>query len=470
VCGRQAARVAGYKRLGSVGKPAKLSGDNSSRARRGNATQAGPQLKLGYTGARTSPVVSLMATPAGRPGLYNRAVKPVLQPAFTGQSAFTEALPFLAVICTGVIGTLVFISLPIFVAGIAGQFGWSEREIGWLAAADMGGTALASLLISVLIARITWKKTIRLAIVCAIGGNLLSMAMASIGTLLLIRLLTGFSNGVMLAVVFVILTRSRHPDRYFGFYVLAQLGLQVVLLPMLPGIIADWGMYAVYMLFAAASASSLLLLRYFPKQPADRPTNVPGEAAPATQQPRAWAFLALAAQGLYFLAPAAIWAYFESIGETFKLSISTVGHALGLASLAGIAGALLVVVLGNRFSRSACMAVGTAVSMAAVWVLLHESGFTWFLLAAALVNLAWNYTFPYQMGTLALFDQHGAVAALSLVVQTFALSLGPMLASFLLADKDFSVILWACQGCYLVSLLMFFLSSYRGAPRQAVLL
>ncbi len=376
-------------------------------------------------------------------------------------------------IITGVIGTLVFISLPIFVAGIAGQFGWSEKEIGWLAAADMGGTALASLLMSVFIARMAWKKTIRLAVVCAIAGNLLSIAMTSIGTVLLIRLLTGFSNGVMLAIVFVILTRSRLPDRYFGVYVLAQLGLQVVLLPMLPGIIAQRGMPAVYILFAAASAVSLLLLRYFPAQPGGQPAAAPAalsdKPAPGAQQPGAWAVMALSAQATYFLAPAAIWAYFESIGETFELSISAVGDALGLASLAGIAGALLVVVLGSRFSRNASMAVGTAVSMVAVWILLHESGFTWFLLAAALVNLSWNYTFPYQMGTLALFDRDGAVAALSLVVQTFSLSLSPMLASFLLVGSDFSVILWACLGCYLVSFLMFFLSSHRGASRAASL-
>lgn len=412
-----------------------------------------------------------MATPARRAGLYNRAVKPTHRSAFTAQSAVTEALPYLAVVITGVLSTLVFISLPIFVAGIAGQFGWSAKEIGWLAAADMGGTALASLLMSVFIARMAWKKTIRLAVVGAIAGNLLSIAMTSISTVLLIRLLTGFSNGAILSIVFVILTRSRHPERYFGVYVLSQLGLQVVLLPLLPRIIGLWGMPAVYLLLAAASAASLLPLRYFPAQAgpsAETLPALPDKAAQGAQRPSAWAVLALSAQALYFLAPATIWAYFESIGERFELSIAAVGNALGLASLAGIAGALLVIALGSRFGRNASMAVGTAVSLAAVWILLHESGFTWFLLAAALVNLSWNYTFPYQMGTLALFDRDGTVAAFSLVVQTFGLSLGPMLASFLLVGKDFSVILWACQGCYFVSFLLFFLSSHRGASRAAL--
>jgi len=173
--------------------------------------------------------------------------------------------------------------------------------------------------------------------------------------------------------------------------------------------------------------------------------------------------LALLAQALYFLAPAAIWGYFESIGESFSLTIGAVGDALGLASLAGIAGGVAVVVLGNRFDRMWSMAAGTAVSVLAVWILMTGSGFFWFLLAAVFMNFSWNYTFPYQMGTLALFDRDGSIAVLSLLVQTFGLSFGPLMASFLLAGGDFSLILVSCIGCYLSSLLLFWFSSRREA-------
>ena len=74
----------------------------------------------------------------------------------------TYAFSHLAVAATGVIATLVFLILPIMVSSIAEQFGWNEKQIGWLAAADMGGSALASLLLAGVISRLDWKKSIRI--------------------------------------------------------------------------------------------------------------------------------------------------------------------------------------------------------------------------------------------------------------------------------------------------------------------
>jgi len=379
----------------------------------------------------------------------------------------TYALSYLAVATTGVIATLVFLILPIMVGGIADQFGWSEKQVGWLAAADMGGSAIASLVLAGFIAKLEWKKSILIAICFAVAGNLISIFMDSLGSLLLIRVLTGFSNGVIMSIVFAMLCRSANPDRHFGVYVFLQLSLQAILLPLLPQVIALWGMSFVYVFLALASIASMSLLLSFPKQPVAKtpsPSNrlfadPSADVTSADGSGRRGA-LALFAQAVYFLAPAAIWGYFEVIGEGFNLTSNAVGNALGLASLAGMAGALLVVVLANRFGRNLNMTVGTVLSMAAVWLLMQGSGFFGFLLAAVLLNFSWNYTFPYQMGTLALFDKDGSIAVLGLVVQTFGLSIGPIMASLLLVGSDFSNVLWVCGGCYGVSLLLFLACSY----------
>ena len=390
----------------------------------------------------------------------NASVLKTIKPSF----------PYLAVVSTGVIATLVFLTLPILVAGLAEQFGWVDREVGWLAAADMGGSALASLVMAAFISRVDWKKSVRVAIVFVIAGNLISIFVESLSLMLLVRVLTGVSNGVILSVVFAELCRSSNPDRYFGVYVFTQLSLQVLLLPLMPEAIAWGGMTVVFVFLAAASAASSLLVRYFPGPLATR--EIPGTPAQLletgeAERVRTWGVLALAAQGLYFLAPAAIWGYFESIGESFSLSMGSVGDALGLAAIAGIAGGVVVMVLGNRFGRIRSMGLGTAISVLAVWLLMTGSGFYGFLIAAALVNFSWNYTFPYQMGTLALFDRNGSIAVLSLLVQTFGLSFGPLLASFLVIGGDFAPILVTCMACYLVSLLLFYISSLHGARKKS---
>lgn len=376
------------------------------------------------------------------------------------------SLPYLALVATGVTATLVFLILPILVGGLAEQFGWGDREVGWLAAADMGGSALASLAMAVAISKVDWKKSALLAIVFVIAGNLVSVFVESLPLLLLVRVLTGISNGVILSVVFAGLCRSSNPDRFFGVYVFAQLSLQVLLLPLTPTVIAWGGMTAVFIFLAGASAASGLLVRYFPDPESGGEGSAQSfqmaELSNAADS-RKWGILALAAQGLYFLAPAAIWGYFESIGETFSLSMATVGEALGLGAIAGIIGGVTVVVLGNRFGRFPSMCLGTAISLLAVWLLMSGSGFYGFLMAAALLNFSWNYTFPYQMGTLSLFDRNGSIAVLSLLVQTFSLSFGPLLASFVLVAGNFSPVLVACMACYMGSLLLFYISSLHGS-------
>lgn len=170
--------------------------------------------------------------------------------------------------------------------------------------------------------------------------------------------------------------------------------------------------------------------------------------------PGGWASIALSAQALYFLAPAAIWSYLEPIGSDFALDIRLVGYALSIASVAGIAGAAAVI-LFTRFDRIRCMGFGVLVSLVAVLVWIFGSGFAWYLSAAALFSFAWNYTFPYQMGVLSRFDKAGNVAVLSLMIQLSGLAFGPMLASMLLTGQGYDTILWASVLCYLVSFAMF---------------
>jgi predicted MFS family arabinose efflux permease len=165
------------------------------------------------------------------------------------------------------------------------------------------------------------------------------------------------------------------------------------------------------------------------------------------------------AQAIYFLAPGAVWGYLERIGQKFSLSLSQIGFALGASTFAGIAGALLVVLLGKRAPRGIAMAIGSALSIASVLLLMDGTGLTRYFIAAALFNFAWNATFPYQMGLLALLDRTGAVAILSLLVQLGGLAAGPLLASMLHPDEGYAPILVACIGCYLVSLSLFRVSA-----------
>ena len=167
------------------------------------------------------------------------------------------------------------------------------------------------------------------------------------------------------------------------------------------------------------------------------------------------AIVALGAQAIYFLAAAAIWAYFEAIGRGFGLSLAQVGAALAASAIAGMAGSGAVIVIGARLPRVLLIAAGTIVSIGSVLLLAQGAGYLSFLVSACLFNFAWNYTFPYQMGVLAQLDRHGSVAVISLVVQLAGLALGPAIGALLLTGAGYGQILYACGACFLVSLVLF---------------
>jgi predicted MFS family arabinose efflux permease len=359
----------------------------------------------------------------------------------------------LALVAIGVVATLTLGMLPVFAGSIVAAHGWGDRDLGWLASADMAGSAIACLLIARRVAAMHSRRVAWISLAAVVATNLLSVQANAFAELMALRVLAGSANGVLLAIVYTGLCHSSVPDRSFGLYTLGQLATQAVLLALLPGWIARQGIAVVFYLLAATSAASALLVFGIP----DRliaASPVPTPAA-GTGSPRRQATLGLAAQAIYFLAPAALWSYFEAFGRGFGLAMETIGLALGASALAGIVGALFVIGCGHRCLRLPSMAAGTAVSVVAVICLIAGQAPTAYVSAACLFNFAWNFTFPYQMGVLAAHDRDGSVAVASLVVQLVALASGPAIAALLLTDGGYGRILWGSLGCYALSLALF---------------
>jgi predicted MFS family arabinose efflux permease len=360
-----------------------------------------------------------------------------------------------ALLLAGVASTLVLVSLPVFVGAMSGTFGVTAREVGWLASADMAGSALASLAVIPFMGRIRWRQAATGAIVAMLAGNALSMLASTLPTLLAARAIAGLGGGVVLSLAFVGLCRSSHPDRYFAIYVFAQLALQAVALAGFPALLAAYGLDAIFLLLAGTAAATLTLVPLFPGAmpavAARDDARVPRQVATVSTG----AAVALVAQAVYFLAPGAAWGYLERIGQSFALTLPQVGNALGTATFAGMAGALLVMLVGSRASRWPALVIGSALSMLALGLLMQGSGLARFLLATSLFNFAWNATFPYQMGVLATLDRNGSVAVLSLLMQVGGLALGPLLGSMLRPDQGYGLLLLACIGCYAASLALF---------------
>jgi len=374
----------------------------------------------------------------------------------TGMASLDHPVSIGALILAGVISTVVLVSLPIFALALGEKTGATTEQLGWLASADLLGSAIASMAGSLWLNRMNWRKMILVASVSIFICNLISTQITSLDIMLVVRFLCGLGAGVIITATFAGLCHTSNPDKSFGWYVTLQLILQSVLLIGFPPLMATWGTDVIFVCFMGFAVLGALLIPWLPSGLGD-------SVVPKSVKVPRMAKVGLAALGIYFLAPAALWGYFEPIGRTFALDTAVISEILGLSAFAGIAGAFTVVLVDVKIGRMVSISIGVILSLFAVWMMLDGQGYMQFMITTCLFSYAWNYTFPYQMGVLAQYDEGGSMAILSLAVQLLGLAFGPFLASVLLVNEGFSLILLAVVASYLVSYVLFWISN-RAAP------
>ena len=386
-------------------------------------------------------------------------------PVLKNQPTLQSPLSIVAMIVIGVFSTSVLVSTPILSAAMATRVGGGQDFIGYLASADFFGMGVASATASFWVLRRFSRRLLLIILGGVFFGNIISIFVSSFAYLFALRFIIGCLNGLILSVVFVGLCRTRSPDRSFGIYVFVQLALQSVLIPLFSWI---WEAYGASSLFTALALFPLLsipLLLLFPSSIAQSHQLTTGSTK-TTGVKMIWAGAALIGLFIYFLAQAGIWAYIEPIGQSFGVSGQEIGNALGLAAFAGMAGAATVLVIGSTISRAFLMSLGIGLSVIAVILLSGASGFLLYLLAASIFNFAWNFTFPYLMGVISLFDDSGEVAVLSLVAQLFGLALGPFIGALVVSDNEFGPLLSLSILVYCVSFAIFIVCNRVAAARS----
>lgn len=371
------------------------------------------------------------------------------------EPSFHKPSSLWALILSGVLATCVFVSFPIFATVLGEKSQAATSQFGWFASAELSGNVLVCLTGMYWLGLFDWHKLLFGALGLMAIFNLVSIPIDDLNVLLLARFFCGVGGGIVVVIVFTSLCHASNPDRAFGWYVVLQLTLQLILLVSFPHLIEQIGNMAIFICYAGFAVFCMFLVKFLPK---GLPTqnNISQQRGNEHTKLSTPARIGLLAQGIYFLAPAALWAYFEPIGKTFALDTATISQILGMTALAGLLGAGMVVLLGRRLNRIFFMSIGVVISVCAVLIAYNGQGYFQFLLVGCLFNFGWNFTFPYQMGVLAKYDRKGEIGALSLLVQTLGLAIGPMMASMLFTDSGFHKVLTGVLICYTLSYIMFY--------------
>ena len=333
-----------------------------------------------------------------------------------------------------VIGPSVFIVQPGFVQGLVELLNYSEQEAGYVAAAEMWGIAITTVLLTFLTTRLNWRHLIMISAVLMVAGNLTSLLFSDPIMFALTRVVVGIGAGTMISLGFTILGLTADPGKNFAYMVMWVLlygGLVMILLPTAFELI---GMNGLLVFFALFASLAFFFVRYLPSS-AEEHVHLEEDSITA---PSIYRALAVISVFIFFMGVGAIWTYLFLIGIDSGGTEQQVANALTLCQFTGAAGAFTAVVVANKYGRIKPLIVGVLGCLIAMFMLFGVIGVVIFTLAVSVFNFAYNMTHPYLYAALSSIDRSGSIIRYAVAGQMLGTAIGPTIAASVVAPSMFT--------------------------------
>jgi predicted MFS family arabinose efflux permease len=358
-----------------------------------------------------------------------------------------------ATIYLAVIGAAVFIVQPGFIQGLVELYGFSEQQAGYIASAEVWGIALTTVVMALGGHNFSWLKILRASIALFVAGNLISLSTSEAVSFGSVRFIVGLGAGGLISLSFTIIGLTRLADRNFGFLIMGVLIYGALGLWVLPTAFNVVGMQGVILSFALFGATGWACLRHMPDS-GEEHLQVEEDA---TDLGGSFRLLAILAMFTYFFAQGVIWAYLFLIGLNGGVGEQEVANGLMLSQFLGIAGAFVAAMAGRKFGRTVPLAIGIIGGGLVLTFLFGTFTALAYALTVCVYNFAWNMTHPFLLAAMASFDRHGRVVVYAVAAQMLGLAIGPAFAAFLLSEGDYSRVIYAGIGLFMLSYLLILL-------------
>lgn len=362
-------------------------------------------------------------TPIGVLALTDRPISPV-----------EDRLSGACAIAVGVIGQLVFVTMPFFLALVKQDRHFSESEISLLSSADMLGMFLASLAAVLWIGRSAWRRAALLALALLMGATLLSLSADAILPFAALRILCGFGAGSLMAIGMSAMGERKKADAWFGWY-LATLSLAGMATSYaIPRFVQPYGLAAYLIALMVLYAPLVIVIAGIPQRSRKA---APKEAAVRTDAPLLLAVLSLAAIFFFGTSIFATWSHLQLIGEARGFAPSTGGDAMSLGFLLGIPVSIAAGLLPGRVHRVALFALLALLHLGGLLLMVSYGAPFPFQAAILLIGVGWSFASPLQVGLTASLDSGGRFVVLFVAAMKISyVFAGAMLALLLQGEAS----------------------------------
>ncbi|HKJ18806.1 MAG TPA: YbfB/YjiJ family MFS transporter [Xanthomonadales bacterium] len=376
-------------------------------------------------------------------------------------------LAIVSVTALGVIGSIVFLLLPMLIGAFTETLSLRTSQVGLLGSADMMGMFIAAIVATFWIRSCNWRVIAALSCGLLVVCHLASGFTQAYLPLLTVRLLAGFAGGSLMSIALTSLGDSRHPDRFFALFVSAQLTLGGIGLWVFPGLLAQFGLGGVFTGLAAVVFCSALMIPFIPQQGRNPVVTVlkkqgledsDQESQGRALQPGGMTpgVMALVACFIFNMGIMMVWAYLERMGNAAGLPGDYIGRTLGLSLLAALVGALLAAGFETRFGRVMPLLVTLGVQAIALVLLATDLSRTSFMLGVMLFAFGWNFPVAYQLAITVTIDVSGRLVVLFLSAVKLGYAVAPVIAAQLFwFDMGYAPVLALAAVCFLASTIVF---------------
>lgn len=352
---------------------------------------------------------------------------------------------------------MVLLIAPVIAFPLTTKYSLDSGQIGLLFSCELGAFSLATIPAYLWLNRIPLVRSVGFFTVIVILGNIVSGFVPTFEVLLVVRIITSLAAGSITVVLLSIGPKAANPGRAFGLFVVCQLIMGVIILAVFPSLYANADVSAMYWTIAGLSLVCLFFVPLFkginlaevgpgdPEQSSSARVTLDRSKIPA--------FVAGLVSILFFyIAMSGVWTFMGQLAISAGNSEDSTSVVLMIATIAGIASALLATILGSSPRRRLYLLSGFIVQCVSVAVLLGTPGLIRFAVAAILFKFGWTFLLPYLLGSVsALGGGSQTMNTVNLMIGG-GFALGPVLAGSLIAGPaGFTGMILVCLSSLLIA-------------------
>ena len=345
-------------------------------------------------------------------------------------------------------------TMPMIIGTFVDSAGFSGLDAGFLASAEVGAMAAASLLTASLLGKFPPRTLALTGVAMVTTGHAITPEFHTVAEIATCRALAGFGGGMLYAAACATIARLGNGDRRFAIAMVMQGILIAGLLALLPIAIDAHGPRGLFLTLAGLSLLAVPVFARYSGATEEQASTDADSPAKGFAVPYYVGALLMVPIALVATLEFSMWSQVERLGDRLGISGQAIGLILSAGTVFGLLGGITAAVLGTRYGRLAPLLTGFTLQMLATVVCILAASPVPYVIAYFLWSAALFFVVPFLFGTASTLDSQGRWAAAASGMLLVGQMSGPALAGWVVHYDGYEGLLWTMLALSIVAVTM----------------